>query len=238
MVHIPSDQHALVMFVVWYASKLGRSISRIRLIKFLYLADVHFFDQRRQVATGYRWKFFHYGPYAAEAQADIDECVDLHLIACDTRPGPDEVGDMWLYRASGSDPAIHERFSATLEMTLRTDIERWLDAPLNAFLDHVYFDTAPMREARRGQYLRFDETTFGGGEPRAAARSRTYASREARTAFHRFLESRKAEKTKVAVPRDAIVDDAFVEAVRILDAEDTLSGPIEGSVDVDPDVIA
>ena len=109
----------------------------------------------------------------------------------------------------------------------------------NTFLDYVYFKTPPMREARRGEYLRFDETTFevdGVHEP-TVERPKKYASREARKAFQRFLESRRLDKAKVPVPRDAIVDEAFGEAVRLLDAEDALAGPLEGSAEVDPDAL-
>jgi hypothetical protein len=240
MATIPTDRHALIMFVAWYSSsKLGRPVSRIRLMKFLYLADVHFYAQRRRLATGYRWKFYHYGPYAAEAQNDIDECVNLGLLGCDVLQRADDAGDVSLYRAYGTDPAIHERFSATLDTVLACEIQRWVGAELNTFLDYVYFDTAPMREARRGEYLRFDETTFPVDVVRepAAERPKKYASRETRKAYQRFLESRRAEKAKVPVPRDAIVDEAFDEAVRLLDAQDALAGPLEGSVEVDPDAL-
>ncbi len=240
MATIPTDRHALIMFVAWYSSsKLGRPVSRIRLMKFLYLADVHFYAQRRRLATGYRWKFYHYGPYAAEAQNDIDECVNLGLLGCDVLQRADDAGEVSLYRAYGTDPAIHERFSATLDTVLASEIQRWVGAELNTFLDYVYFDTAPMREAQRGEYLRFDEATFRTDslhEP-TVQRPKRYASREARKAFQRFLESRRVDKTKVAVPHDAIVDEAFVEAVKLLDAEDALSGPLGGSVEIDPDAV-
>jgi len=237
MTTIPTDRHALIVFVAWHASKLGRAVSRIRMVKFLYLGDVHFYAQRRRLATGYRWKFYHYGPYAAEAQRDIDECAERGLLHCEVLPRADEAGEVSLYRAYGTDPAIHDRFSATLETVLGSEIERWVGAELNPFLDYVYFETPPMREARRGEYLRFDETTFAVDavhEPKAE-RPKRYASREARKAFQRFLESRRVERSKVPVPRDAIVDDAFEEAVSFLDAEEGLARPLEGSVEVDPD---
>jgi hypothetical protein len=225
------------MFVAWHASKFGRPVSRIRMVKFLYLGDVHFYAQQRQLATGYRWKFHHYGPYAAAAQRDIDECVDLGLIRCEVLPRADDAGDVSLYRADGIDPAIHERFSATFEAVLGSEIERWLGADLNTFLDYVYFETPPMREARRGEYLRFDETTFAvdAVHESRVERPKKYSSREARKAFQRFLESWRVQRTKVPVPRDAIVDEAFGEAVSFLDAEDVLAGALEGSVEVDPD---
>jgi hypothetical protein len=233
----PTDRHALIRFIAWSAARLGRGVSRIRLIKFLYLADVHLFQQRRQLATGYRWRFHHYGPYTAEAQQDIDESASLGLITCETLPRLDEAGEVYLYRAHGPEPLIYDRFSVSLEAALKREVERWLAAPLNEFLNYVYFDTPPMRDARRGDYLRFDDSTFGPVEPPAPVRPKRYASREAQKAFRRFLESRRAGTTTVPVPRDAVVDDAYRAALEALDAQDALAGPIEGSVDIDPDAM-
>ena len=96
-----------------------------------------------------------------------------------------------------------------------------------------------MREARRGEHLRFDEKDFAADALHAplTQRPKKYASREARKAFQRFLEGRRAEKTRVPVPHDAIVDEAFAEAVALLDADDALAGPLGGSVEVDPDAL-
>lgn len=233
----PSDRYALIRFLAWSAARLGRGVSRIRLIKFLYLADVHLFQQRRQLATGYRWRFYHYGPYTAEAQQDIDESASLGLITCDTFRRIDEVGEVYLYRAHGEEPLIYDRFSVSLEASLKRELERWLPSPLNEFLNYIYFETPPMREARRGDYLCFDESTFGPVEHPAPVRPKRYASREAQKAFRQFLESRRVRTKKVSVPRDAVVDDAYGAALEALDAQDALAGPIEGSVDVDPDAM-
>lgn len=224
---------ALIQFIAEHASRLGGAVSRIRLIKLLYLADVHWFQQRQQLATSYRWRFYHYGPYTAEAQRDIDECVARGLISAQTVPRPDETGDMTLYRATSSAPDLSSLFSATLEATLSSEIRRWLWAPLPEFLNYVYFDTRPMREARRGEYLRFEPELFYVAEPSPAKSGRRYTSREARQAFQQFITSR--EKDRFPVPRDAILDDAYLTALNALDAEDTPAHPLEGTVAVNPD---
>jgi hypothetical protein len=107
----PSDCQALVHFIAWYATQLGRAGSRIRRIEFLYLADAHLFSQRQRLATGYPWRFYHYGPYAPEVQRDIDECVRVGLIESQTMPRSDEAGDVFLYGAHGDDPLIYDRSS-------------------------------------------------------------------------------------------------------------------------------
>ncbi|MFQ5793151.1 MAG: hypothetical protein ACE5JI_21990, partial [Acidobacteriota bacterium] len=193
--------------------------------------------QSGRMATGYRWRFYHYGPWAVEAQRDIDDCVGK-LIKAETRPGSEDMGEVTLYLAGGPEPNFSAQFTASLDVALRHEINRWIRAPLNQFLDYVYFDTPPMREAKRGDYLRFDPQVFATLDPQSDAPARRHSSREARQAFRRFLESRKGDPRRVPVPRDAIVDDAYLTALEALDAEDRLAGPLEGSVEADPDALA
>ena len=151
MATIPTDRHALIVFVAWYASKLGRPVSRIRMVKFLYLGDVHFYAQRgaspratdgsstitarmprkRSTTSMSVWIS---GSSAARCSRVLTEAATCPCIEAD-----------------GPDPAIHERFSATLEAVLGSEIERWLGAELNTFLDYVYFETPSdaRRTARR-----------------------------------------------------------------------------------------
>ena len=129
----------LIQFIVGIASQLGNGISKIRLIKFLYLADVHWFRKRSQQATTYRWRFYHYGPYTGEAQADIDAAVSRGAIGTATM-SRDEGGDMTLYRATGV-PDLSELFDASFEVLLSSEIRQWLWRPLPQFLNYVYFDT-------------------------------------------------------------------------------------------------
>jgi hypothetical protein len=229
-----ADRLALIYLIVAYATDRRGVVSKIRLIKFLYLADVHAFQRTRQTLTGYRWRFYHYGPWALEAQAEIEECANAGMIEPIKKTRDDDVGDVTLYRALGGIPAAPTWLNATVEMLLKRDVYEWLDQPLPRFLDYIYFDTPPMREAKRGDYLRFDPDLFPPPETAGPAPKRRYSSRESRNAFRRLLEDRANTRDRVPVPNDGIVDQAYTEALDQLDAQDRLSGPLEGTVRAEP----
>lgn len=68
-----SDPETLVSFIAEEASARGELLSPIRLVKFLYLADVYYARYHNgQTLTGWPWRFVFYGPYRREAMATID----------------------------------------------------------------------------------------------------------------------------------------------------------------------
>jgi len=231
----PADRRDLIRLIVAYAAERKGAVSKIRLIKFLYLADVHAFQWTQQTITGYSWRFYHYGPWAQEAQVEIDESVATGIIEPIAVTREDETGEITLYRAPGALPTPPAALSTTVEMLIKRDIAEWLDRPLPRFLDYVYFDTPPMRDAKRGDRLRFDPALFAPAEPAGPAPKRRYSSRESRKAFQRLLEERARAGDRVPVSRDAIVDDAYVAALEQLDAQDRLSGPLEGRARIGPE---
>src|SRR3989338_5599865 len=78
----------LVRLIVWYASSRGDKLTNLRLVKFLYLADLYharvsWFDSAHHdpehvegskgtTLTGWPWAFVHFGPYCQEAMSAID----------------------------------------------------------------------------------------------------------------------------------------------------------------------
>src|SRR5713101_6162809 len=98
----PDPHHELVRYITWEATRLAGALTKIRLIKFLYLADVHLFGLVGRRATPYRWRFYHYGPWAPDAQQDIEDLAQSGVIEATTRPRDDEVGEMTLYSTAGT----------------------------------------------------------------------------------------------------------------------------------------
>ena len=78
----------LIRLIVWYASSRGEKLTTLRLVKFLYLADLYharvsWFDSAHHdpehvegskgtTLTGWPWAFVHFGPYCQEAMSAID----------------------------------------------------------------------------------------------------------------------------------------------------------------------
>ena len=225
------NPHALIHFI---SSLGGSGLSKIRLIKFVYLADVHEFQRTRRKATPYLWRFYHYGPWTLEVQQDIDACVAFELL--DTTPyvREQEGDEIVLYRARVASSGLPAPYSASLEAALRHEVARWHREPLNLFLNYVYFDTPPMREAKRGDYLRFDSETFGPLDVTAQTTPprKLYTTRLARAAFERLRNERPSDS--VRIPRDAITDEDYERAVSALDHQDEV-GDLRGDVLIEPD---
>jgi hypothetical protein len=231
----PSPSRDLIRYITWEATQLSGALTKIRLIKFLYLADVYLFGLAERRATSYRWRFYHYGPWALDAQQDIEDSAQAGAIDAERRAREDDVGEMTLYAARGPRPDLERAFGLGFETQLKDSIRTWVRRPLNEFLDYVYFDTPPMREARRGDYLRFDREIFAQERALATRPLPRHSSRDAQKAWRAFLNNARRDTSRVSVPRDAVVDDAFRAAVDRLDAEDFIPRPLDARVDATPD---
>ncbi len=221
------DTKKLVQSIVLTATKERGAVSRIRLNKFLYLADVLFFQREGRVLTEYPWKFYHYGPWAQEAQQDIDGAVAARLIDMETADG--EAGDVFLYKYRGRDPEIWRELGVEFEMGLRHEIKRWIAAPLEHFLDFIYFDTPPMRDAQPGDLLMFVPEHREMPQSKPGGRAGRRVSERGREAFAKFLAGRR---DAARLPNDAINDALYAKAAVLLDAEDILSMPLRGSAEI------
>src|SRR3989338_139415 len=63
----------VVRLIVWYASRRGEKLTTLRLVKFLYLADLyHARVSKGTTLPGWPWAFVHFGPYCQEAMSAID----------------------------------------------------------------------------------------------------------------------------------------------------------------------
>ena len=221
------DTKKLIQSIVLTATKERGAVSRIRLTKFLYLADVLFFRREGRILTEYPWKFYHYGPWAQEAQQDIDGAVAARLIEMETADG--EGGDVYLYKYRGRDPEIWRELGVEFEMGLRHEIKRWIAAPLDHFLDFIYFDTPPMRDAQRGDLLKFVPEHREMPDLKPEGRPARPLSQKGKEAFAKFLAGRR---DAARLPNDAINDVLYAKAAALMDAEDIPPTPIRGSAEI------
>lgn len=148
------DPAELVQLITWLASQRHMQLTQVRLVKFLFLADLyHAREKSGQTLTEWPWAFVHYGPYCSEAMSAIDEAKSRGLIAStryESRFGPEE---REVYSCETS-PALEDELPIYVLSPLKGAIKRWAD-DTPGLLDHVYFETEPMLQISPGQRLDF-----------------------------------------------------------------------------------
>jgi hypothetical protein len=146
----------LVQFIAEEAAARGEVLSPIRVVKFLYLADVyHARYQGGQTLTGWPWRFVHYGPYCREALAAIDQVRSRGLVTTISFQSKYDGEEHVLYKGIGGDlSTLRNALPLSMVGPLAAAIARWA-SDTQGLLDHVYFDTEPMKYSRRGDLLDF-----------------------------------------------------------------------------------
>ena len=154
-------EEALLWYLAWKTGQVGGASVKTRLVKLAYLVELAFAQAGGERVTDLDWRFHHYGPYAA----GVDEALDSLVATKAQRPVKPKEGaerPTHLYRAKFP-PA--ELLSPQLRRVTDEVVARWGRAELADLLNHVYFETAPMRFSVRGQKL--DLTAVAADAPTA-----------------------------------------------------------------------
>jgi len=146
----------LIRFIVWYATDHETRLTTTRLVKFLYLADLHHARAfKGETYTRFPWAFIHYGPYCQEAQAAIDEAVVNDLISRKPFTGVHASGAVFLCTDWGAELS-EEQLPIQLVSPLKKDILRFGDeTPI--LLDYVYFESEVLEGVRKGERIDFSK---------------------------------------------------------------------------------
>jgi uncharacterized phage-associated protein len=139
------DLRSLIAYLVARAREKDITLTQTRLVKLLYLVDVERVASGRTPLTGLRWVFYHYGPYAPELPDTLERMEGHEVIA-------EGWQDSRLYRAAPGAPSGEDWVPGTRAL-VDTVIRRYAALDTNELLDLVYFHTAPMKDAVRGEAL-------------------------------------------------------------------------------------
>lgn len=136
----------------WIVDRDG-AVTKTKLLKLLYLFDVEFYRKHGRTFTGFSWKFFHLGPWAAEYDASLTALVARGVLA-EQRSNSANY-DTSFYRP-GSRVEIESAVTTVADQSiLRVVLKRWGTASTGEILDYVYFHTEPMESGVRNQPLDF-----------------------------------------------------------------------------------
>jgi len=152
------DPVKLIQFIVCQATEFEVSLTPIRVVKFLYLADLyHARENGGETLTGWPWKFVYFGPYCGESIAALNEAVSNGFIDAKSFESKYDERDRFLYSCrSEKEPDIANNLSLYVWSSLKEAIKKWAD-DTPGLLDHVYYDTEPMEDVQRGDLLDFSK---------------------------------------------------------------------------------
>jgi hypothetical protein len=117
-----------------------------RVVKLIYLADLEWRRRHGVALADVEWRFLHFGPYAYEFVPVLGD-PDMEVAEFEGRAARRFTFDP----SELTVPQVPEEVSSIVGNL----VKQWGSADLNRLLDHVYFETEPMENARRGEILDF-----------------------------------------------------------------------------------
>lgn len=211
-----SNIEKLVGAVVTWVVGEGGYVTKTKLLKLLYLFDVEYYRAHRQTFTGFGWKFFHLGPWAAEFDPALGVLVTSGTLLLQRSYTDFET--LFYKAAAPIDPS--EPFSNVKdEYILRGILKMWGTRSTAEILDYVYFQTAPMEAGIRNAPLDFSVIQ----PERSSAYSRSCSGKtkgevqKLRTKFEAQQALRKAEQNQRFPFTPPKYDEEYLEAMAKLD---------------------
>jgi hypothetical protein len=130
----------------------GGATTKTKILKLLYLLDIESYRKSEATVTGFDWKFYRFGPWAASYDDALQAAVQANKISINA-PNSDEGATFINPIEKLSLDRIFP--NVVQQLTAKRIIETWAARPTVELLDYVYFHTAPMRDAIRNERLDF-----------------------------------------------------------------------------------
>ena len=221
------DPVKLIQFIVCQATEFEVSLTPIRVVKFLYLADLyHARENGGETLTGWPWKFVYFGPYCGESIAALNEAVSNGFIDAKSFESKYDERDRFLYSCrSEKEPDIANNLSLYVWSSLKEAIKKWAD-DTPGLLDHVYYDTEPMEDVKRGDLLDFSKARLPIELPKLEMKKISKSKAEkAKQLISALREQYRASSYKLSEEKVQMVrDGAFRKSLPLVDDEDLEEG--------------
>ena len=182
--------------------------AKTRLIKLLYLLEIEYYKHHQRRLTDLKWQFYHYGPYTSEIEAilgspDLDE-IPFVL-------GGGKLGSQ--YGLVKEEVEIY--LSSDAKRLIDHVVKEWGDIDLNKLLDYVYFETEPMRNAKRGELLDFTKIKLW--EPPEKVKDVRIDKKKLAALKNKYLPHIK--KISKIEPIFQITDKGYLDCIKVWDDE-------------------
>ena len=221
------DPVKLIQFIVCQATEFGASLTPIRVVKFLYLADLyHARENKGETLTGWSWKFVYFGPYCGESITALNEAVNDGLIDARSFESRYDDKDRFLYSCrSEKEPDVANDLSLYVWSSLKGAIKKWAD-DTPGLLDHVYYDTEPMENVKRGELLDFSKARLPIDLPKLEMKKISKSKTEkAKQLISALREQYRASSYKLSEEKVQMVrDGTYRKSLPLVDDEDLEEG--------------
>lgn len=221
------DPVKLIQFIVCQATEFGASLSPIRVVKFLYLADLyHARENKGETLTGWPWKFVYFGPYCTESFLALKRAVDDGLIEAKPFESKYDDKDRFLYSCHSEERADFENYlSLYVWSSLKDAIKKWAD-DTPGLLDHVYYETEPMEDVKRGDMLDFSKAHLPIALPKVEMKKISKSKTErGKQLIYALREKYRMSSYKLSEEKAFLVrDGAFRKSLALVDDEDLEEG--------------
>lgn len=217
----------LIRYIICHAADRDTRLTSLRLVKFVYLADLFYARHfGGETLTGLPWAFVYYGPYCREVMQHIDFAASQGLIERKGYEGKYSKDFFLYFCPEGVTEELETFFPLAVTSGLKRVIEKFGDDTA-ALLDYVYFGTEPMIDARKGDLLDFSkardyrpvEEPIRKISPNEINLARKHA-KALTEKFKKGLEFLKREETQIAEWKD----EAYFRTLEIWDREDLQTG--------------
>ena len=143
----------LIPAIVTWIAEHESYATKTNLLKLLYLFDVEYYRQYRRTFTGFGWKFFHLGPWAAEYDPTLSGLLAHGMISEQRSNSPEY--DTAFYKPGERVETRCVFENAKDESILLGVLKRWGTRTTGEILNYVCFQNEPMEAGIRNQPLDF-----------------------------------------------------------------------------------
>ena len=164
--------HDICYSLLSRASRDRLAVGTTKLVKLFYLIDCEYYRWHRKTLTEAPWIFYHFGPYSEELVNEAHKTFGVEALA------KEEFEDKKFFRGYQikswrSDPIEAAHFS--IRGVVQSVYQEWAGVDLELLLDHVYFETPPMLQAKRFEPLDFSLIPDGRAHCAAPEQARNFS---------------------------------------------------------------
>jgi len=208
----------LTTYIIMQVQERGGRPIKTQLMKLLYLMDVEFYRRHSRTVTQLSWKYYHHGPYAVEADRILGNLPDIEESEFISHAGRKGYAYTSQSDIDEGERALISMFGYPVKQVLDRVLDRWALEDLWVLLDYVYFETEPMRDARRGELLDFSKITRE--EITAPSPPRVEMPQGRLQELRQRLADSRPKRKAVRSPTPAPYDSVYFNALRVMDEDE------------------